>query len=390
MRLIRLKFPRRGASSVNCVYAQDTIECAQRIRNGTAEFGVFSAESAFHIAALGWDGLTVIKEIRHNERLREPFDFQSVAIVRSDHNGGLANLRDMDFCHPGLHYERNQRWSERFLKHFERNVIIQNCSYDATSPAEMEARMMDEFFNVACRPGSWSNDPHEDRILKEKYPKLCALCDDPTSCTYEEPLAISSHRQALECLRKSSNAVTYVALQEAQEFFDLNQAVASQFSFFCPNGTLQPITTSRPCVWLSQPWKVIVSNNEKAVGISQTIGRWMQSGSGWESALRQILAPDSTSVVAVSNILRLPDYIAPIRPIPIGIDVCPSVRWCTHSYDEKEKCDVLRVAALTTGIVPNIACNSPRSDAVSCLSDVSSNKADFVGIDSNFGYLARK
>jgi len=34
-------------------------------------------------------------------------------------------------------------------------------------------------------------------------------------------------------------------------------------------------------------------------------------------------------------------------------------------------------------------CNNPRSDTVSCLSDVSSGKSDFVGIDSNFGFLAR-
>lgn len=369
------------------------MECAQRIRNGTAEFGVFTAESAYHIATLGWEGLTVIKEIRHNERLREPFDFQSVAIVRSDHTGGLQNLRGTDFCHPGLHYEKHQRWSERFLKHFERTVVKQNCSTDGTSPAEQEALGLSNFFNTACRPGAWSNNPQEDVKLKAKYPKLCALCDNTETCSYEDVSSSTSHSQALECVKKSANAVTYVALKEAQDFFEKNADSVHSFSFLCPNGSLQAIAeNSRPCVWLSQPWKLIVSNNEKAIGLSTTIGRWMTQGNSWESSLRQILVPDASSIVAVNNILRLTDYIIPIRPIPIALDTdCPAgIRWCTHSYEEKEKCDVLRAAGLTTGISPTIICNAPKSDTVSCISDVNTNKADFVGIDSNFGYLARK
>jgi hypothetical protein len=340
---------------------------------------------------MGWDGLTVIKEIRHNERLQEPFDFQSVAIVRSDHQGGVENLRGMDFCHPGLHYERHSRWSEKFLKHFERTVVPQNCSRDGMSVVENEVASLSRFFNAACRPGTWSHIAEEDKTLKEKYPKLCELCDNPGSCSYEDSSATTSHRQALECVRKSSNAITYVALQEAQEFFESNSNIAREFSFLCQNGSTQAIGTNRPCVWLRQPWRVIVSNNEKAISLSQQLSRWMATNSGWESSLRQIITPDASTVHAVNAIVRLPDYIAPIRPIPIGIDVCAnSIRWCTHSYDEKEKCEVLRMAALTSGIVPNIVCNDAKSDTVSCISDVSSNKADFVGIDSNFGYLARQ
>ncbi|CRK97686.1 CLUMA_CG011066, isoform A [Clunio marinus] len=381
----------RGNSEVNCVFAQDAVECAHRIRNGTAEFGVLTAENAYLLGTLDWRDLTVIKEIRHIERLTEPVDFQSVVIVRSDHVGGLENLRNNDYCHPGLHYERHQRWTERFLKEFERRIVRQNCTRDGRTPAELEVAGLANIFNAACRPGSWSNEPQEDRMLKEKYPQLCSLCDHPSNCTYGDAFTGSSHRQALECLRKSGNAVTYVALQEAQNFFNDNSDIAIQYSFLCPNGSLQPIAdNNNPCVWLSQPWSLIVSNNEKAIGLSTTINRWMTSNSGWESSLRQILTPDSSQVVNVRNIQQLPDYIAPIRAVPVAIDVCAnSLRWCTHSYDEKEKCEVLRAAALTTGIQPLIICNEPRSDTVSCISDVSSNKADFVGIDSNFGYLAR-
>lgn len=374
-----------------CVWVQDAIECAQRIRNGTAEFGVFSAENALHIASLGWEGLTVIKEIRHSDRLREPFDYQSVVVIRNDHNGGLSNLKGMDFCHPGLHYERHTRWTERFLKHFERTVVPYNCSRNSTSPPEIEAEALDDFFNAGCRPGSWSNNIAEDAQLKQRYHRLCALCDNPLTCSYEDSSPTSSHRQALECVRKSGNALTYVALQEAQDFFNINPNIASQFSYLCPNNTYQPIEgNTNPCVWLRQPWKVMVSNNEKAIALATTMSRWMTSSGSWESSLRQILTGDSQTVTSVNNIVRLIDYMPPIRSIPIAIDMCRTTStWCTHSFDEKEKCEVLRMAALTTGIYPVLNCADPRSDTVSCISDVSSGKADFVGIDSNYGFLAR-
>lgn len=49
---------------------KDSIECAQRLRNGTADFGIFSAESTLLLATLKWEGLTVIKELRHRDRLQ--------------------------------------------------------------------------------------------------------------------------------------------------------------------------------------------------------------------------------------------------------------------------------------------------------------------------------
>lgn len=55
---------------MNCQRVQDSVECAQRIQNGTAEFGIFTAESALLLANLRWDSLTVVKELRHRERLQ--------------------------------------------------------------------------------------------------------------------------------------------------------------------------------------------------------------------------------------------------------------------------------------------------------------------------------
>lgn len=58
----------RGNSEVTCHRVQDSIECAQCIRNGTADFGIFTAESSLHVTKLQWDSLTVVKELRHRDR----------------------------------------------------------------------------------------------------------------------------------------------------------------------------------------------------------------------------------------------------------------------------------------------------------------------------------
>jgi hypothetical protein len=93
----------------------------------------------------------------------------------------------------------------------------------------------------------------------------------------------------------------------------------------------------------------------------------------------------------VQSIVPIDDYVNPIRPIPAKIGLCQTTAiWCTHSYEEKEKCDVLTNVAMTLGILPILECSNPRSDAVSCMSDVSKGKADLVGVDSNYGFLARQ
>lgn len=244
---------------------QDAVECAQRIKNGTADFGIFSAENAFHIAAMRWDDLAVIKELRHTSRKSEPVDFQSVVIVRSTHFDGLRNLRGMDYCHSGLHMrQRHERWTEAFLKHFERHVTEYDCS-DGDSPAEIETAAVAKYFNTACRPGEWSHIESEDIRLKEKYPSLCQLCDNVETCSYA-PSPMTSHQKALNCMLRSDNGVAYVALQEAKEFFTANSDLENNFKYLCPNGTYDHVSNSRPCVWLQQPWGLVVSNNDNSLG----------------------------------------------------------------------------------------------------------------------------
>lgn len=213
----------RGNSYVNCQRVQDGIDCVQRLRNGTAEFGVFSAESALLLATLRWDGLTAVRELRHRDRLHrkcrehkyqqqrvyawllsnftkhclspspDEADFESVVVVRSNHKNGIEGLKGLNFCHPGLFYDRTERWSERFLKHFERNVVTPECENKQTwSPAEIEVDALAKLFSQACRPGSWSNDVQEDaRLSKIKCIVHCIPTFKLRTLTYHRNYYIS-------------------------------------------------------------------------------------------------------------------------------------------------------------------------------------------------------
>lgn len=92
----------------------------------------------------------------------------AVVIVRATHTNGLQGLKGLNYCHPGLHYDHADRWTERFLKQFERTVTSPDCESASTSslsPAEIEVATIAEHFGRACRPGAWSNNPEEDQKL---------------------------------------------------------------------------------------------------------------------------------------------------------------------------------------------------------------------------------
>lgn len=163
----------RGNSEVSCVFVQDSIECAQHIQNdsspATADFGVFSAESTILLAQLDWNNLNVVKEVRSKIRGTESVDFESVVVVKKPYfNGGLENLRGSTLCHPGLHYSTPHRWSERFLKEFERTVAPVKCDIvQNTTIEELEVATVRNYFNTACRPGTWSSNSVEDARLSK-------------------------------------------------------------------------------------------------------------------------------------------------------------------------------------------------------------------------------
>ncbi|XP_031637288.1 transferrin-like [Contarinia nasturtii] len=381
----------RETKEIKCAKVQDSIECANLLRNRSSGFGIFSAESTLLLAALNYDDLTVLKELRHMDRQNYSADFESVVVVKATHKNGIEGLKGLNYCHPGLYYDHTERWSERFLKYFERTVTTPNCDKQLTSPVEIEIDALATHFKSACYPGAWSNNPEEDQRLKKKYPQLCELCNSPYSpCEYTDK---NRHLGALRCLIKKES-VAYVSLQDTQDFFSPLSEYANlrnDYAYLCPDETIQLISdnSKTPCTWMRQPWPVIISNNQDSVPLKATMSQWFYGRSSWEIAIKEILTADSLTPVETS-IQKPRDFFYPFRELPFSQSLCSTqANWCTKSFEEKEKCDIVRVAGITTGIQPLIECNDPVGDAIHCLKEVNEERADFVAIDSSLGYIAR-
>lgn len=177
-------------------------------------------------------------------------------------------------------------------------------------------------------------------------------------------------------------------------------------------------------------------NSEQAIELSSRLNGWLRGvgSSNWELAIREILLGEN-AIDTATAIQSPKDFMHPCKPslsslvfclnfnlhwenfafsflfllqacplpyclshlkiildreIPFGQPLCSTqLKWCTTSTMERDKCEIARAAGISTGVYPIIECLEPSGSVVGCLYDVSSGRADFTGIDSNFGFLAR-
>lgn len=138
-------------------------------------------------------------------------------------------------------------------------------------------------------------------FTESKYPSLCYLCDNAQACSYDTSNQYTDHRKALECLKKGGD-IAYVSLQDAKQFFIENTQNVNEYSYLCPNGTKQSNLTN-PCVWMSQPWPVIIANADKGVELKALRNLWDENGrNDWQVALQEILTYGNYKVLDAVNI----------------------------------------------------------------------------------------
>lgn len=394
----------KGNTEANCARVVDSADCVRQLVSKHVDFGVLTAEEillASKIPKLN-DETRVVSEIRHVERLNEPFAFETVVVVKADYTGLLSGLKDKKFCHPG--FSDSQIWTDRVLKHFHRTVVPQTCN-NLVPRVEEEYDNLGAYFKEACIPGDWSRSEYRDDQLKRKHPELCALCDSPERCSYNSH-RYGTHEAALSCLTNNGGEVAYVALQYVQSYFGINkdrkqQADPKDYRFLCPNGSMQTIGSARPCTWIQQPWNAIVSRRDIATELQGKLKAWLPASytrakDSWTDSLADLLFSERSKLVdPPPSATSLADYMARGRndtlgpATPEGQQCRPSVRWCVSGALEAEKCEVLRQGAFNYGLEPAIKC-IPASNMWECMAAVRNMTADILAIDAEYSHLARK
>jgi hypothetical protein len=384
----------RGDSEVSCLRVADSAECAIRIAEGEADFGVFNAEELLLINQFypspTINSIQPILQLRHKDRQEEEYEFQTVAVVPADlteinmpPGERLKRLRNGGFCHPG--FSKSQWWNDYILKYFENAVNPPECQNNVTV-IENEVRNLGNFFGKACRPGEWAADSSIDQDLKKKYPELCALCDDKSTCKYNN-MQHHGHVGALQCLARGNGKVAYVALNHVQDQFRRNES----YQFLCPGGTLLPLSTANPCAWLKQPWSVVAARKEIVYSLKPKLLTWLKphQTEPWIITLNKLIQEDSWASDIIETI-SIATYLSKGRVIDIeNIQTCGErIRWCTIGDLETNKCKWVAKAAKALGVAPSISCIKSNS-TFQCFRDIEENRADIIVIDSNYGYLTR-
>lgn len=388
---------------VKCVRVTDSADCAMKLHDGKADFGVFDAEELILAYQFYPDDFTPLAQLKHIERVNEEWQFQSVVVVPSNYNvnEGVSGLEKGGLCHPG--FSHTQIWNDYILKFLERKTYKHICRNES-SVAENEVENIRDFFGTACRPGDWVLESTEDKRLKEKYPELCQLCDDRENCKYSNNLH-HGHIGALECLTSGRGNAAYVAGEYVHQFFRINESNPSStssttkpsYQFLCPQGTVQPLTQSNPCAWIQQPWGLILTRNERVNDLATSLKEWLSTNpsmdsrippDAWLIALNKIIQED-TKVIFINESISLKSYLVRGREVDLNERSCGhDIRWCTLNEGETKKCNFIAKEALLLGIEPKFTCIEKNSTE-SCLRDIYENKTDIITIDSNQGHLAR-
>lgn len=369
-------------TNIECVVGLDRLDCVRRIHKGTAHFGVFSSED---LVAARWASVEILvtSELRFHDT---PFEYEIVAVV--DNEAGINSVYDLKqakLCHPGHALENH--WTEVLSNYFEALLVPKTCDPNL-SLTEDRIRASANYFGPSCKAGPWVSDPNEDRILKTKYSSLCQLCYDPYRCGVGDKHW--GRRGALYCLTSGGGDVAWARLDDVKSHFGFSglqaQADQSEYSFLCPDGHLQPLNATRPCIWVSKPWPAIAARRNYAAQVRQLVSNLSHNDTkSWQNALLSLLETYHVNINQLDNTIPIDDYLDQATAFQgaYSFPECNpprSVVVCTTSIIQHIKCSWLQEASQVYGIQPNIQCI--RSDTLNtCLDDTKYQTADVVLVD---------
>jgi hypothetical protein len=229
------------------------------------------------------------------------------------------------------------------------------------------------------------HNPKLDQELKQKYPNLCALCDNPSRCEGSDKYW--GRRGSLFCLTDGAGDVSWARLDDVRLHFGLvpggPESSPEGYSFLCPDGTTRPVNGTNPCIWVVKPWPVVATKRTAAQDIQEFIASLSDADSfSWQAAVLSLIETFHMSI----------NKLEPIEPIETFLEKATgflnansfsgchpprTIRICTTSIIENAKCSWLRESAAVYGIEPDLDCLKA-DNTTHCMDAVSHKAADIV------------
>jgi len=156
----------------------------------------------------------------------------------------------------------------------------------------------------------------------------------------------------------------------------------------CPDGHLQPLDTSHPCVWVAKPWPAIASKRSEAENVQTLLDNLShEDEESWQNALLNLIETYHVNVTSLDMAVPVDDFLdqAVGFQSAYSFPSCNpprSIIFCTTSLIQHAKCSWLQEASSVFGIEPNLQCiRAEHLDR--CLDDTKHKVADIVLVDQN-------
>jgi hypothetical protein len=378
---------------VACNYNLHSVDCLLNIKNNQSHLGRITGEESLLAANLLPENVVVLGEIRSAHPPSE-----TVVVIKSNIPNNFIDLKGKTFCHPG--FKHDSSFSHYLLQELESKIIDLNnpeCLTNVTL-LERHIKTVSKFFGDSCRPGPWTQNKTEDQRLQNKYNSLCKLCNNNNcSVDYAQPF-----NNSLRCLLENDADIAVTSLYEATNFFNSSENNL-KYKYLCKNES----SSLSPCTWSSKLPDLLISerstakyienylrNNVKS-SINTTIQPISISKDAVEESLKDILklsGDEKITFLEAGSYKSLKQYVTERTTIPTNetSKQCDrTLKWCTYSDSEQEKCEWLSQAAMNWGIQPVVECRrSEGQDELSCLDDIKKETADIVVASSDYAYIS--
>lgn len=377
---------------VECVAARDRMECLDKVNAREADFVAVDPEDMYVAYHMANQDFSVFTEFRTKEEPKAEFRYEGILLVRkSDNFKAVADLRGKKSCHTG--YGRNVGYKIPITK-LKKHGLFKLATDPEMSPLEKELKGLSDLFGSSCLVGKYSPNDEVNRLLKKRYSNLCELCERPDICDY--PDKYSGYDGAIRCLVENNGDVAFTKVIYVNKYFGLpvgdapaqpaiNPAARAQdFVYLCEDGTTRPIT-GPACSWAQRPWQGYMGNGDinsrfqqlqpklqqfyeeakNSADVKKAAAMWVDQKNLLVNRVQPVLPGEHLNKAQYKDVIE--------RDGPFE----SKIKLCVTSQLEADKCDVMRRAAYSRDVRPEIQCVLKGSrDA--CVTAVKDGTADVV------------
>ncbi|XP_055619783.1 transferrin [Toxorhynchites rutilus septentrionalis] len=376
---------------VECVVGRDRMDCLEKVNARQADFVAVDPEDMYVAYHMANQDFSVFTEFRTAEEPKAEFRYEGIILVRkSDNFGSLSDLRGKKSCHTG--YGRNVGYKIPITK-LQKHGLFKMADDPELSPLERELKGLSELFSSSCLVGQYSPNDEVNRLLKKRYSNLCALCEKPDVCDY--PDNYSGYDGAIRCLVENNGDVAFTKVIYVNKYFGLPvggapaqpalnpNARTDDYVYLCEDGTTRPIT-GPACSWAQRPWQGYMGNGDINARFQRLQKRLQQF---YEEAKNSANTEQASKMwVDRKNVLF--DRENPVQPgdhlnraqykdvIERDGPYQYKIKLCVTSELEQKKCEVMRKAAYSRDVRPEIQCVLKGKNG--CVKAVQDGEADVV------------